>query len=134
MLRIFWSEGSLNPCYILIPVFLLTLGVITSLVLMFGGTQALAEWASASRSPTPAPSSAPGMNYCGIAAPILLWLTVVFEIDSGPMRREESRAVSTGDLYDPDEQIPGQLTDSLPRTSRGRCAPSSSPSPSACGC
>ncbi|SDM90123.1 Na+/H+ antiporter NhaC [Actinomyces ruminicola] len=202
--QIFWSEGAPNSYYILILVFLLTLGVITSLVLMSGGTQAFAEWAMTrvrtrrgaqvlaaalgtaifvddyfnalavgqvarpvsdrqrvsraklayliDSSSAPVAVLAPfsswgasiigimgpivaavgiqvsdagafirsaGMNYYAIAALILLWITVVLEIDFGPMRREESRAVSTGGLYDPDEQIPGQLTDSLPRHEPG---------------
>ncbi|MDU0349287.1 Na+/H+ antiporter NhaC family protein [Actinomyces sp. MRS3W] len=202
--QIFWSEGELNSYYILILVFLLTLGVITSLVLMSGGTQAFAEWAMTrirtrrgaqvlaaalgtaifvddyfnalavgqvarpvsdrqrvsraklayliDSSSAPVAVLAPfsswgasiigimgpivagvgiqvsdagafirsaGMNYYAIAVLILLWITVVFEIDFGPMRREERRAVSTGGLYSPDEQIPGQLTDSLPRHEPG---------------
>ncbi|SDN94110.1 Na+/H+ antiporter NhaC [Actinomyces ruminicola] len=202
--QIFWSEGAPNSYYILILVFLLTLGVITSLVLMSGGTQAFAEWAMTrvrtrrgaqvlaaalgtaifvddyfnalavgqvarpvsdrqrvsraklayliDSSSAPVAVLAPfsswgasiigimgpivaavgiqvsdagafirsaGMNYYAIAALILLWITVVLEIDFGPMRREESRAASTGGLYDPDEQIPGQLTDSLPRHEPG---------------
>ncbi|MDY3666417.1 MAG: Na+/H+ antiporter NhaC family protein, partial [Schaalia hyovaginalis] len=42
--QIFWSEGAINAYYVLILAFLLTLGVITSLVLMAGGTGAFAEW------------------------------------------------------------------------------------------
>ncbi|MDO4901909.1 Na+/H+ antiporter NhaC family protein [Actinomyces sp.] len=202
--QIFWSQGALNAYYVLILAFLLTLGVITSLVLMSGGTQAFAEWAMTrvrtrrgaqilaaalgtaifvddyfnalavgqvarpvsdrqrvsraklayliDSSSAPVAVLAPfsswgasiigimgpivatlgiqvsdagaflrsaGMNYYAIAALILLWVTVVLEIDFGPMRREERRAISTGSLYAPDEQIPGQLTDSLPRHEPG---------------
>ncbi|NDR54603.1 Na+/H+ antiporter NhaC family protein [Actinomyces sp. 565] len=202
--QIFWAEGAVNSYYVLILVFLLTLGVITSLVLMSGGTQAFAEWAmtrvrtrrgaqvlaaalgtvifvddyfnalavgQVSRpvsdqqrvsraklaylidsSSAPVAVLAPfsswgasiigimgpivaglgikasdagafirsaGMNYYAIAALILLWATVVLELDFGAMRREERRAVATGSLYDPGEQIPGQLTDSLPRHEPG---------------
>ncbi|WP_261799060.1 Na+/H+ antiporter NhaC family protein [Actinomyces ruminicola] len=202
--QIFWSDGAVNSYYVLILAFLLTLGVITSLVLMSGGTQAFAEWAMTrvrtrrgaqilaaalgtaifvddyfnalavgqvarpvsdrqrvsraklayliDSSSAPVAVLAPfsswgasiigimgpivaavgvnasdagafmrsaGMNYYAIAALILLWVTVVFEIDFGPMRREEGRAVATGGLYAPDEQIPGQLTDSLPRHEPG---------------
>ncbi len=202
--QIFWSEGAPNSYYILILVFLLTLGIITSLVLMSGGTQAFSEWAMTKiksrrgaqvlaaalgtaifvddyfnalavgqvarpvsdrqrvsraklaylidSSSAPVAVLAPfsswgasiigimgpivaavgiqvsdagaflrsaGMNYYAIAALLLLWITVVFEIDFGAMRREETRAVSRGDLYDPEDQIPGQLTDSLPRHEPG---------------
>lgn len=43
---LFWDaeQGQLNSYYILILIFLLTLGVITSLVLMAGGTSAFSSW------------------------------------------------------------------------------------------
>ncbi len=43
--QIFWSEGALNAYYVNILVFILALGVITSLVMMAGGSQAFSEWA-----------------------------------------------------------------------------------------
>lgn len=202
--QIFWSEGAVNAYYVLILLFLLTLGVITSLVLMAGGTGAFAEWtmtkitsrrgaqvlaaalgtaifiddyfnalavgqvarpvadrhkvSRAKLSYLIDSSSAPvavlapfsswgasiigimspivaaaaiqvsdagafirsaGMNYYAIGAVVLLWLTVVFEVDFGSMRREERRAVESGHLFDPEQQIPGQLTDTLPRHEPG---------------
>ncbi|MDK8300211.1 MAG: Na+/H+ antiporter NhaC family protein, partial [Actinomycetaceae bacterium UMB1218B] len=42
--QIFWTEGAINAYYVLILLFLITLGIITSLVLMAGGTAAFAEW------------------------------------------------------------------------------------------
>lgn len=202
--QIFWSEGAINAYYVLILVFLLTLGIITSLVLMAGGTGAFTEWTmtkitsrrgaqilaaalgtaifvddyfnalavgqvarpvsdrhKVSRaklaylidsSSAPVAVLAPfsswgasiigimapivaaaaidvsdagafirsaGMNYYAIGAIVLLWLTVVFEVDFGSMRREERRAVESGDLFAPEAQVPGQLTDSLPRHEPG---------------
>lgn len=202
--QIFWSEGAINAYYVLILAFLLTLGVITSLVLMAGGTGAFAEWTmtkiksrrgaqilaaalgtaifiddyfnalavgqvarpvsdrhKVSRaklaylidsSSAPVAVLAPfsswgasiigimapivaaaaidvsdagafirsaGMNYYAIGAIVLLWLTVVFEVDFGSMRREERRAVESGDLFAPEAQVPGQLTDNLPRHEPG---------------
>lgn len=202
--QIFWSDGTVNAYYVLILVFLVTLGVITSLVLMAGGTRAFAEWtltkittrrgaqilaatlgtvifiddyfnalavgqvarpicdrhrvsraklaylidsssapiavlapfsswgasiigimapivaaASIDVSDAGAFIRSAGMNYYAIGAIILLWLAVVFEIDFGSMRKQERRAVSSGEVFDPDQQVPGQLTDSLPRHEPG---------------
>lgn len=202
--QIFWTEGAINAYYVLILLFLITLGIITSLVLMAGGTAAFAEWTmtkikgrrgahilaaalgtaifiddyfnalavgqvarpvsdrhKVSRaklaylidsSSAPVAVLAPfsswgasiigimapivaatsiqvtdagaflrsaGMNYYAIGAVVLLWLTVIFEVDFGSMRREERRAVEHGHVYNPGEQIPGQLTDNLPRHEPG---------------
>ncbi|MDC4232878.1 Na+/H+ antiporter NhaC family protein [Actinomyces sp. B33] len=202
--RIFWDEGAVNSSNILILAFLLVLGVITSLVLMSGGTSAFSDWAMTRiRSRRGAQvlaaalgtgifvddyfnalavgqvsrpvcdrqrvsraklaylidsSSAPvavlvplsswgasiigimapivaavglevsdagafiraaGMNYYALGAVVLLWLVVLLGVDLGPMRGEERRAVTRGHVYDPDQQIPGQLADSLPRHEPG---------------
>ncbi|MDO5644645.1 MAG: Na+/H+ antiporter NhaC family protein [Dermabacter sp.] len=54
------------------------------------------------------------MNYYAIAAIALLWLSIWWRLDFGPMRREEARAVNKGGLHAPGDTPPGQLTDSLP--------------------
>lgn len=45
LLQIFWVDGGLNTYYIYILIFTLTLGMITSLILMSGGSQAFSDWA-----------------------------------------------------------------------------------------
>lgn len=202
--QIFWADGSINSYYVLIIVFLLVLGIITSLVMMAGGTQAfsqmmgsrirtrrgaqvlgaalgtaifiddyfnalavgqiarpvcdrqkvsrakLAYLIDSSSAPIAvlAPFSSWGasiigimapilatstltltdagafiraatMNYYAIAAVVLLWLTVRFGIDFGPMRREEIRAASDQGLHADGDVAPGQLTDKLPRHEPG---------------
>ncbi|QPK80596.1 Na+/H+ antiporter NhaC family protein [Schaalia sp. ZJ405] len=202
--HLFWADGAVEWYYVQIIIFLMTLGIITSFVLMSGGTSAFTEWAmtkirsrrgaqvlaaalgtvifiddyfnalavgqvarpvsdryrvsraklayliDSSSAPVAvlAPFSSWGasiigilapiialvglntteveafigaavMNYYAIGAVVLLWLTVIFEVNFGPMLTEERRAVDKGQLHDPDETIPGQLTDSLPRHEPG---------------
>lgn len=193
---LFWDseQGSVNSYYILIVLFLLVLGIITSLVLMAGGTSAFSVWTAqrintgrgaqslaaglgtaifvddyfnalavgqvarpvadqhrVSRaklaylidsSSAPVAVLAPfsswgasiigimapiivtvgvdvsdagafirsaGLNYYAIAAVVLLWFTVAFDLNIGPMRHEERRARLTGEVYDPDVQVQGSF-------------------------
>ncbi|MGB3258811.1 MAG: Na+/H+ antiporter NhaC family protein [Ornithinimicrobium sp.] len=43
--EIFWLDGALNTAYVYILIFTLTLGMITALILMAGGSAAFSEWA-----------------------------------------------------------------------------------------
>lgn len=60
-----------------------------------------------------------GMNFYAIGALLLLWLVVFLNINIGPMRSEERRAIIDNQTYDPEVEIPGQLTDTLPRHEPG---------------
>ncbi|GAA3701994.1 Na+/H+ antiporter NhaC family protein [Zhihengliuella alba] len=53
-------------------------------------------------------------NYYAIAAVLLVWLVIIFRIDLGAMRREERRALVDGHPFNPEETVPGQLSDDLP--------------------
>lgn len=53
-------------------------------------------------------------NYYAIAAALIVWLVIAFRIDLGSMRREERRAIVDGHAFDPDVDVPGQLSDDLP--------------------
>ncbi len=55
-----------------------------------------------------------GMNYYAIATLLTVGLVVLFQLDIGPMRREERRAIEDGEPYDSDEEIPGELDEDLP--------------------
>jgi tetracycline resistance efflux pump len=197
--QIFWADGELNTYYIYILLFTLMLGMITSLILMSGGSQAFSDWAitkirsrrgaqglgaglglaifiddyfnalavgqvarpvtdrhSVSRAKLAylidstsapvavlAPFSSWGASIIGIMAPIiaastlavsdvqaflgaaatnyyamaaiaLVLLAVALQVDFGPMRREERRAIEDGLTYDPAEEIPGELSEDLP--------------------
>lgn len=59
------------------------------------------------------------MNYYAIAALLLLWLTIVWGLDFGAMRREELRAAQGKGLYGADDVAPAQLTDKLPTHNQG---------------
>ncbi|MCT1607523.1 Na+/H+ antiporter NhaC family protein [Nesterenkonia massiliensis] len=53
-------------------------------------------------------------NYYAIAAAVLVWLVIIFRIDMGAMRKEERRAITEGQPFDPSDDVPGQLSDDLP--------------------
>ncbi len=197
--QIFWSEGALNTTYVYILIFTLTLGMITALILMAGGSQAFSDWAieriktrrgaqllgavlgvvifiddyfnalavgqvarpvtdrhrvaraklayliDSTSAPVAvlAPFSSWGasiigimaplvaasaltvsevqafvtaasMNYYAIAAILTVFLVVGFQIDFGPMRAEERRAVQEGRTFDDSLDVPGELAEDLP--------------------
>ena len=53
-------------------------------------------------------------NYYAIAAVLTVFIVVGFQIDFGPMRREEQRAVTEGKTYDASQDIPGEIAEGLP--------------------
>ncbi|OLT23677.1 sodium:proton antiporter [Ornithinimicrobium sp. CNJ-824] len=57
---------------------------------------------------------AAAMNYYAIAAVLLVWIVVVLQLDVGPMRREERRAIVEGRTFDSSEEVPGELAEDLP--------------------
>jgi len=198
-LQIFWDEGALNTYYIYILVFTLTLGMITALILMSGGSQAFSDWAMTKiksrrgaqglgaglgmaifiddyfnalavgqvtrpvtdrhrvaraklaylidstsapvavlapfsswgasiigiMSPVIAASAlavsdveaflgAAATNYYAMAAILTIILVVALQVDFGPMRTEERRAIEDGHPYEPGQEIPGELAEDLP--------------------
>jgi tetracycline resistance efflux pump len=53
-------------------------------------------------------------------AALLLVLVVAYRgFDFGKMKEHEDRAITTGNLYDPDKDIPGELKNDLPVSSKG---------------
>lgn len=59
------------------------------------------------------------MNYYAIAALLLLWLTILWGLDFGGMRREEHRAAQGDGLYGANDVVPAQLTDHVPTHNQG---------------
>ncbi|QYJ03268.1 Na+/H+ antiporter NhaC family protein [Nocardioides panacisoli] len=55
-----------------------------------------------------------GHNYYAIAALLTVGLVVALQLDLGPMRREERRAIAEGETFDSAETVPGELTEDLP--------------------
>jgi Na+/H+ antiporter NhaC len=197
--EIFWVDGALNTTYVYILIFTLTLGMITALILMAGGSTAFSDWAvkriktrrgaqllgavlgvvifiddyfnalavgqvarpvtdrhrvaraklayliDSTSAPVAvlAPFSSWGasiigimapllaasaltvseveafltaasMNYYAIAAIVTVFLVVGLQIDIGPMRKEEARAIAEGKTFDDSLDIPGELDEDLP--------------------
>lgn len=59
------------------------------------------------------------MNFYAIGALIFLWLVIAWQINFGPMRKEEQRAASGGSVHPEGEKAPGGATDKLPRHEPG---------------
>ncbi|MDP2772144.1 MAG: Na+/H+ antiporter NhaC family protein [Nocardioides sp.] len=57
---------------------------------------------------------AAGANYYAFAALLLVAFVAVLQLDLGPMRGEERRAILEGECYDDSDDIPGQLAEDLP--------------------
>lgn len=65
-------------------------------------------------SPMQAFLSAAASNYYAIGAALFVLLVVFFQIDIGSMRREEHRALTKGETFSADDDIPGELAEDLP--------------------
>src|SRR5699024_3642251 len=59
------------------------------------------------------------MNYYALAARVLLWLTILWGLDFGSMRREEQRAVDGGGLQTPKDDVPEPFADDMPKHEPG---------------
>lgn len=59
------------------------------------------------------------MNYYAIAALLLLWLTILWGLNFGGMRREELRAVRGEGLYGANDDVPGAFSEDMPQHEPG---------------
>ncbi|WP_226677024.1 Na+/H+ antiporter NhaC family protein [Rossellomorea aquimaris] len=59
------------------------------------------------------------MNLYVWAAVLLVVMVAYKGLDFGKMKEHEVRAIETGDLYDPGKEIPGELKNDLPVSSKG---------------
>lgn len=57
---------------------------------------------------------AAAMNFYAILAVLMVWVTITFHVEIGPMRREEHRAITAGETFNNEEVIPGELAEDLP--------------------
>ncbi|QZY28847.1 Na+/H+ antiporter NhaC family protein [Nocardioides coralli] len=55
-----------------------------------------------------------GHNYYAIAALLTVGIVILLQLDVGPMRREERRAIAEGETFDSSEDVPGELAEDLP--------------------
>ncbi|WP_067782212.1 Na+/H+ antiporter NhaC family protein [Actinomyces vulturis] len=63
---------------------------------------------------------AAGTNFYAISAILMVLLMIALQVDLGPMRTEERRAIREGETYQSGEDIPGELSDDLPVHSEGK--------------
>ncbi|MGF2617655.1 Na+/H+ antiporter NhaC family protein [Rossellomorea vietnamensis] len=59
------------------------------------------------------------MNFYVWAAIGLVFITSYRGIDFGKMREHEQRAINTGEVYDPEKDVPGELKNDLPVSDKG---------------
>lgn len=59
------------------------------------------------------------MNYYAIAALVLLWLTILWGLNFGSMRREELRAARGDGLQDPNDVVPEAFSEDMPQHEPG---------------
>ena len=60
------------------------------------------------------------MNLYVVAALLMVFVVCYFDFNIGPMKKHENRAKETGQLFDPEKEVPGELTEDLPTSSAGR--------------
>ncbi|ART77886.1 Na+/H+ antiporter NhaC family protein [Sutcliffiella horikoshii] len=59
------------------------------------------------------------MNLYVFSALIMIFLVSYFNFNIGPMKKHEDLAMKTGQLYDPNKEVPGELSDELPTSTKG---------------
>ncbi|QCS51538.1 Na+/H+ antiporter NhaC family protein [Priestia flexa] len=61
------------------------------------------------------------MNFYVFTALIMVFVVSVFDINIGPMKKHEERAIRTGEVTDPEKgAVPGELKEDLPVSENGR--------------
>ncbi|WP_078379101.1 Na+/H+ antiporter NhaC family protein [Sutcliffiella halmapala] len=60
------------------------------------------------------------MNLYVFSALLMVFLVSYFNFNIGPMKKHEDRAMKTGQLYDPEKEVPGELSEDLPTSSKGK--------------
>ncbi|MGD6832501.1 Na+/H+ antiporter NhaC family protein [Sutcliffiella halmapala] len=59
------------------------------------------------------------MNLYVFSALLMVFVVCFFNFNIGPMKKHEDRAMETGQLYDPEKEVPGELADDLPTSTKG---------------
>lgn len=60
------------------------------------------------------------MNFYVIATLAIVFFIAIRDVDFGAMRKHEIRAIETGELYDANKTIPGEMKEDFPTHSHGR--------------
>ncbi len=59
------------------------------------------------------------MNLYVVAALALMFIVIIFNVNIGPMRTHEERAMEAGILFDANKEIPGEMNENLPLHKEG---------------
>ncbi|MDX5474800.1 MAG: Na+/H+ antiporter NhaC family protein [Bacillaceae bacterium] len=59
------------------------------------------------------------MNLYVLSALLMVFLVSYFNVNIGAMKTHETRAMEKGELFDPEKEVPGQLSEDLPSSSKG---------------
>jgi tetracycline resistance efflux pump len=59
-------------------------------------------------------------NFYALGALLLVFLVAYFDINFGPMKKHEDRAVETGEVIPSDKRVPGDLSNSFEPSEKGR--------------
>lgn len=59
------------------------------------------------------------MNLYVFSALLMIFVVCYFNFNIGPMKKHEDRAMETGQLYDPEKEVPGELSEDLPTSTQG---------------
>lgn len=60
------------------------------------------------------------MNFYVIAALAIVFFVAIRDVDFGAMKKHETRAITTGELYDSSKDIPGEMKEDFPAHSYGK--------------
>jgi len=60
------------------------------------------------------------MNFYAIGALLIVFLVILFQLDIGPMRKHEKRAMETGELFHSEKEVPGNLSNTVQAHGDGR--------------
>lgn len=110
----YFIDSTSAPICVISPISSWGAFLIGQLALIIGGAAAI------SHSPLSAFILMAPMNFYVVATLAMVFFLAWTNIDFFEMKKHEQRAIETGQLFDPDKEIPGQLKDDFPIHSYGR--------------
>ena len=110
----YFIDSTSAPICVISPISSWGAYLIGLLGIIFGGA------ATISYSPLSAFILMAPMNFYVVATLIMVFFFAWTNIDLFEMKKHEERAMKTGQLYDPNKEIPGQLKEDFPVHSHGR--------------
>lgn len=110
----YFIDSTSAPICVISPISSWGAFLIGQLALIFGGAAAI------SHSPLSAFIMMAPMNFYVVATLALVFFLAWTNVDFFEMKKHEQRAIETGQLFDPQKEIPGQLKEDFPVHSHGR--------------